>query len=297
MNHNSFLVLAEPSGSPFLEEFRRGMSEAGLVEGRHYRLDVRWGDDAAPQLRRIVGEVVATSPDVIVAFGVATPLFKAATTTVPVVFGFSGDPVEAGFVESLARPGRNLTGISYLALELAGKRLEIARELVPDLRQVAILAAPQHPGDQAERRASEQSAARVGVRTVYFEATNPSELHTALDAIARSRSDAVVFFPVQSVMTQRSEIAAWGIANRLPTISGWAQFAEAGNLFTYGPNLRETSARLATYTARILKSTRPADIPVELPTRVEFVINQRTAQALGLRIPPALLLRADQVIE
>lgn len=284
-------------GSAFLESFRLGMQQAGHVEGKTYRLDVRWGDDSSTQLQRIVGDVVAANPDVIVAFGVATPLFKAATSTIPVVFGYSGDPVEAGFVDSLARPGRNLTGISFLTLELAGKRIEIAREIIPNLRQVAILAAPQHPGDQAERRASEAGAKRVGVRVVYFEATNPAELEVALTAIERSQSDAAVFFPVQYVMTYRERIAEWGLAQRIPTISGWGQFADAGNLLTYGPSLDDSSARLGNYTARILRGGRPADMPVELPTRVEFVINQRTAHALGLRVPNALLVRADRVIE
>jgi len=171
------------------------------------------------------------------------------------------------------------------------------REVLPGAKRVAVLANPQHPGDQGERRASQVAAAALGMSLAYFEARNAAELVDALAAIERSGSDAVVMFPVQNVINNRERIAAWSIKNRLPAVSGWAQFVEGGNLMSYGPSLRAASRRLAVYVDRILKGARPADLPVELPTQVELVVNLKTAGALGLTIPQSVLLRAQRVIE
>lgn len=284
-------------GSPFLDELRRGLAEAGHVEGRTLLLEAHWGEDAPERLDRITADVVASSPHVIVAQGGAAPAMRRATASIPVVFGYSGDPVEAGLVESLARPGRNMTGISYLALDLVAKRIELAKEALPRLKRIAVLANPQHPGDQAERRASHAAATALGLSLVYFEARNAPQLFEALAAIETSGSEAVVMFPVQNVIRHRERIATWSIRNRLPAISGWAQFAEGGNLMSYGPNLREASRRLAYHVDRILRGARPAEIPVEQPARVELVVNRRAARALGITVPQAVLLRADRVIE
>ena len=222
---------------------------------------------------------------------------RRATSTIPVVFGYSGDPVEAGLVESLARPGRNMTGITFLALDLVGKRVEILKEILPGLKRVAIVAIPQHPGDQAERRASQAAANALGLTLAYFEARNTAQLDETLTAIERSGSEAVVMFPVHLTISNREKIAAWAVKSRLPVVSGWAQFAEGGNLLSYGPNLRDSCYRLAAYVHKVLKGARPADIPVELPTRVEMVVNLKAARALGVTVPQTVLLRADQVIE
>jgi putative ABC transport system substrate-binding protein len=218
---------------------------------------------------------------------------RRATTTIPVVFGYSGDPVEAGLVESLSRPGGNMTGISYLALDLVGKRIELVREVLPGAKRIAIVAQPQHPGDQGERRASQAAATALGLSLEYFESRNTAQLMDALAAIEKSRSDAVV----QNIILNRERIAAWALKSRIPAVSGWAQFAEGGNLMSYGPNLREASRRLAFYVDKILKGAKPAEIPVELPTRVELVVNLKAAKALGVTVPQTVLLRADQVIE
>jgi putative ABC transport system substrate-binding protein len=284
-------------GSPFLAELRRGLEELGYVEGRTLVLDVYWGEDSAERIQRLVAEVVASAPHVIVAQGGTAVAMRRATTAIPVVFGYSGDPVEAGLVDSLARPGRNLTGISYLALDLVGKRIELVKEVVPGLKRIAIVANPQHPGDRAERRASEIAATALGVSVAYFEARSRPQVAEALAAIEKSGSEAVVMFPVQNVITERERIAAWAVKNRLPVVSGWAQFAEGGNLMSYGPNLRDSSRRLAVYADKILKGARPADIPVELPTRVELVVNLKAARALGVAVPRSVLLRADRLIE
>lgn len=285
-------------GSVFFDELRRGLSELGYVEGKNLRLEPYWGEDSADRVEKLIAEAVASGPNVIVAQGSTAVAVRRVTTSIPVVFGYSGDPVEAGLVDSLARPGRNLTGISYLVHELVGKRMELLKETLPGVKSVAVIANPQHPGDPAERRTSQAAAAALGLSLEYFEARNPAQLLEALAGIDKAdRSQAVVLFPVQNVINLRERIAAWSLKSRIPAMSGWAQFAEGGNFMSYGPNLREASRRLAFFVDRILKGGRPADLPVELPTRVELVINQKSARALGIKVPQAVLLRADRVIE
>jgi len=284
------------SGDVFLEALRQGFRELGYREPATLVLETYWAGESDELLSSNVTKAIASNPDVIVVQGVAMNAVFKANPTIPVVFGFSGDPVEAGFVQSLARPGGNMTGITFLTLELVGKRMEMMKEAMPGLQRVAILAAPQHPGDKAERRASEAAASALGMSTVYFEARGPAELDTAMAAMEKSGCDAVMMFPVQCVITHRERIAAWAIRNRIPTVSGWAQFAEGGNLMSYGPNLRDCMTRLAYFADRIVKGTKPAVIPVELPTRVEFVLNQKAAKALGITIPRAVELRADRVL-
>jgi putative ABC transport system substrate-binding protein len=284
-------------GSFFLDEMRRGLLELGHVEGRTLLLEPYWGENSADRIVKLVAEVIASNPQVIVAQGATAVLAHRGTTTIPVVFGYSGDPVEAGLVDSLRKPGRNLTGMSYLVLELVGKRMELLKEVLPSAKRVAVVANPQHPGDQAERRASQSAATTLGLSLEYFEARNTAQLNMAMAKIEKTRSDAVMMFPVQNVINNREHIAAWAIKHRLPTISGWAQFAEGGNLMSYGPNLREAMRRIAVFVDRILKGTRPTDLPVELPTRVELVINMKAAKALGVMIPQTVLVRADRVIQ
>ena len=238
-----------------------------------------------------------SAPHVIVAQGATAVAVRRTNTTIPVVFGFSGDPLEAKLVDSYARPGRNLTGMSYLALELVGKRVELLKEVMPGLKRLAVVAHPQHAGDLSERRASETAATALGLATQYFEVRGAAQIPDALAAIEKSRSEAVVMFPVQSVIAHRERIAAWAVKHRLPTVSGWAQFAEGGNLMSYGPNLRDSSRRLAVFVDKILKGGKPADIPVEIPTRVELVVNLKAARALGVTVPHAVQLRADRLID
>lgn len=284
-------------GSRFLDELRSGFRELGLLEGRDIQIEAHWGEDSPPQLQQIIAQVVASAPALIVTQGAASPLMRKATERIPVVFGYSGDPVEAGMVQSFARPGGNLTGISFMALELVGKRLELLREVLPQLKRIAVVANPQHPGDQAERRATLAAAAALGLNAEVFEAVGAGALLKTLATIERSRFQAVLLFPYQAVINARQEIAEWSLRTRIPVMSGWAQFAEGGNFMTYGANLQESCRRLAFFADRILKGTRPADLPVELPRQVELVINQKTARALGINVPRAVLLRADRVIQ
>jgi putative ABC transport system substrate-binding protein len=291
-----WISLDRAEGSPFFEAFRGGLHDLGWVEGRNLAIEARWAAGSRERLELMAAELVASKPHVIVTQGGALQPFRSAGATVPIVFGFSGDPVEAGLVESLARPGRNLTGVSFLSLELVGKRIELLKDVIPTLTRVAILANPEHPGDQAELRASQTAAKALGLTLEYFAVRGVPELEQALAAIPRSRSEAVVVFPDAFTVRNGERIARFGLEHRMPVVSGWARFAESGCLMAYGPNLQASFRRLATYVDRILKGAKPADLPVELPTSVELVVNMKTATALGIKIPQAVLARADQVI-
>jgi len=287
---------ASAQGGPFFEELRRGLRDIGYVEGRSIRLESAWSDGTPERPARLIAEVVASAPSIIVSQGSIGPLAQKATATIPVVFGYSGDPVEAGMVDSLPRPGRNMTGISYLSLELVGKRMELLKEVLPSAKRIAIVASSDHPGDSAERRASQAAAVRLGIAIDYFELGRGATMAEILAQIDSSRSDAAIFFPTQTAIANSALIAEWSLRRKLPTISGWAQFADRGNALSYGPNLADASRRLAFYVDRILKGARPGDLPVELPSRVELVVNQKTARAIGLTVPASVLLRADRVI-
>ena len=288
-------TLAE--GRPLLDTLRQALHELGYVEGRNLLVDERWGEHSAARAEKLATELVAEKPQVIVTLGPPAFAVHRATKTIPVVFAFSGDPVQAGFVESFARPAGNLTGISFLALELVGKRIELLKTMLPGLKRIAIVANAQHPGDQAERHWSELAARAVGLEIEYFEVAGAAQIEQALEAIKNSRNEAVLMFPIQSIISNSARIAAWSTRHRIAAVSGWGQFAEEGNLLSYGANMRESFRRLATFVDRILKGAKPADLAVELPRHVELVINLRTAKALGITVPQALMLRADRLIE
>jgi putative tryptophan/tyrosine transport system substrate-binding protein len=283
---------------PMFAAFREGMRDLGYVEGRNLIIDARWGEGSGERLDQLAIELVKSKPDVIVTQGgPATHPIMRAGATMPVVFGYSGDPVEGGVVATLARPGRNFTGATFLSFDLVGKRLELLKEVIPGLRRVAVLANPQHPGEQGELRASQAAAKTLGLTIRYFQAQNVAQLEDALAAMLKSDSEAFDVFPDGLLMSSRERIAEFATKNLMPAISGWAQFADSGNLMSYGPNLRVMYRRLATYVDKIAKGAKPAELPVELPTSVELVVNLKAARALGVRIPQSVLLRADRVIE
>lgn len=287
----------ERDARPFLDQLKSGLRELGYAEGRGIVIEALWANDSAELAGQLAAEAVASRPDIIVTLGPTIFPVSRATNIIPVVFGFSGDPVEARLVQSLSRPGGNLTGISFLTLDLVGKRIELLKEMLPRAKRVAVLANPEHPGDKAERRASQAAAAALGLELQYSEARTAPEIAAALGAIQKSGAEAALLFPFASMIAQRGRIAKWALEHRIPTISGWAQFAEGGNLLSYGPNLRRTFHRLAAFVDKILKGAKPGDIPVEQPAIVELVVNARAARALGLEIPKSILLRADTVIE
>jgi putative tryptophan/tyrosine transport system substrate-binding protein len=286
---------AGPLPTPaYLEAMRLGLRERGWVEGRNLVIDERWGDrDRAPAL---AAELLSLRPDVLVAQGAMVLGMRGLDSRTPIVFGFSGDPVEARLVASFARPGGQLTGVAMQSLELVGKRLELLKELMPRLARVAIVANPAHPGEQLELRASRSAADRLALSVQYLAVGSAREFEAAFEAIVRDRAEAIVAFPDALVMSQARVFAAFSQQYRIPTVSGWSEFADEGNLLTYGPNLRETWRQAAGFVDRLLRGARPSELPVEQPAHYELVLNLRTAQALGLAIPTAVSLRAERLI-
>jgi putative ABC transport system substrate-binding protein len=282
--------------SPFLDAFRQGLKDRGYIEGKNVMVEARLADGSRERADQMVAELVRSKVDVIVTQGgAAWSAYQIAKAT-PVVIGYSGDPVEAKFVQSLARPGGNITGVTFMALELVGKRLEVLAQLLPGGSRVAVIADPQHPGEQTELRHSRAAAEAVGLKLSYYPVVNRSELEAAFERILREPTQAIVAFPDAFTLDERENIAAFGLKQRMPTVSGWSTFAESGFLMTYGPNLRDSYAHLATYVDKILKGAQPSDLPVELPASIEFVINAKTARAIGIAIPQPMLLRANTVI-
>jgi putative ABC transport system substrate-binding protein len=284
-------------GSRALDAFRAGLRDLGYVEGRNVSIVERWSDVNREQTEQLAKELVESSPDLIVTVAAAVFPVVRAGAKMPIVFAFSGDPVVGKLVDSFAHPGRNLTGLSFLSLELVGKRMQLLKETLPALKRMAIIANPQHPGQQAELAAARDAAGKLGLATDYFQVRNGADLEQAFAAIPKSGSRAIVVFPDALTMSFSEPIAAFAARNRVPAISGWAHFAERGNLLSYGPRFEDSFRRLATYVDKVRKGVRPADLPVELPTKFELVINMKTAAALGITIPPPVLVRADRVIE
>jgi putative tryptophan/tyrosine transport system substrate-binding protein len=287
-----------PNAGPaavFFDAFREGLRERGWIDGRNLVIEARWGD--RDQARDQAAELVQWKPDVLVTQGPMVFGAQAVTGPIPVVFGFSGDPVEGKLVASLARPGGSLTGISLMQFELIGKRLEVLKEAVPGVTRVALLANTGHPGVREELARSQAAARRLGFTVQYVPVAAVRDFDGAFEAMARERAEAIVVFPDGFMMSQAPAIADFAARRRIAAISGWAEFAAAGNLLSYGPDLREAWRGVAAYVDKILRGARPADLPVEQPTKFELVINLKTAKALGLTIPPSLLQRVDQVIE
>jgi putative tryptophan/tyrosine transport system substrate-binding protein len=283
--------------SPFLQALRSGLEELGRIEPRDYRLELYWGEESRERLDPLVAEMLRTAPDLVVTQGPVVFNVLRSRTALPVLFAFSGDPVEARLVDSLARPGRNLTGISMMALELVGKRMEALAEALPRLKQVAVITNPGHAGERGELAASRAAAAKLGLNIEYLPIQGENGIEASLAAALRARCQAIVVFPDAGMMRLSERIAEFAIQHRMPAVSGWAEFVRRGNVLSYGPNVQQVYRRLASYVDRVLRGARPADLPVELPTTIELAVNLRAARAMGLGIPQSLLLRADEVIE
>jgi putative ABC transport system substrate-binding protein len=279
-----------------LEAFRQGLRDLGYVEGKNIVIEHRGSEDRF-RLAQLATELVREKVDVIVTQGRATVPAKDAAGSVPIVFGFSGDPVEAGLVGSLARPGGNMTGITFLAFELVGKRLEILKESVPRVSRVAVLASPAHPGEQRELNETQSTARTVGATLLYHQVRTTADVDTAFDAIIKENANALLAFPDPVTNTHRKQIAEFAAKQRLPSVFGWSDYVEAGGLMSYGPDHNALWKRLAVYVDKILKGAKPTDLPVELPMKFELVINLKTAKQIGLTIPPNVLARADRVIK
>jgi putative ABC transport system substrate-binding protein len=283
--------------SPALEAFRSGMRDLGYVEGRNLVIDAWWGEGSAERLQEMAAAIVRANPDIIVAQGglALRPLLNADVKR-PILFSISADPVEAKIVQSYGRPGGNVTGMSLFALELVGKRMELLQQVLPGLKRIAVVANPNHPGEPKELAVSQKAADALGLALHYFPVRSAAELERALASIAQAHDQAVVAFSDAFTMSFAERFADFSRQHRIPVVSGWAQFAHSGNLMTYGPVIDDNYRRLAGYADKIRKGANPGDLPIELPTKVELVINAKAAKALGLTIPPSVLARADEVI-
>jgi putative ABC transport system substrate-binding protein len=289
-------ISAEPEPDPFLDGFREGLRERGYIEGRNVVLALRYAPGRLDALRLAVTELIAMGVAFIVSSG---PAIRAVRSVehVSVLFAISGDPVELGIAQSIARPGRNFTGMTFLSLEIAGKRVDLLKQAVPRLRTLAVLSNTDHPGERAERQATEAAAHALGLTVAYVPFVGLGGLDGALDAVREARADAMVVFPEGATLVSRTKVAAFAVAQRLPTMFGWSEYCDAGGLMSYGANQRETYRRLAGYADRLLRGARPADVPIEQPTRFELVVNAGTARRLGLPITPSITAIASRIIE
>jgi putative tryptophan/tyrosine transport system substrate-binding protein len=289
-------LTANPRGR---EAFRQGLRELGYAEGRNVVIEYRDAEGKLERLPALVAELVALRLDVIVPLGAAaTQAARKATKTIPIVGVAMGDPVRSGFVASLARPSGNITGLAtFASLEIIGKNLELLKEAVPGISRVAVLWNPANPAHREVMPGVKAAARLLGVQLQPHEASGPSEFDSAFSAILRERVGALLVMSDAIFFGYRTRLVDLAAKHRMPAMYGQSEFAEAGGLMSYGPNLSDQFRRAAYFVDKILKGAKPADLPVEQPTKFELVINLKTAKALGLTIPPSVLGRADEVIQ
>lgn len=282
-----------------VDVFRQELRDLGYAEGRALAFEYRDADGKIERLPALAADLVRSKVDVIFTpWGTAAALAaKGATATIPVVIGAAGDPVGAGIVASLSKPGGNVTGVSTLALELEGKRLELAKEIVPKLSRVGTFWNPDAPYSSRAFKAVEAAARALGVRVHAARLTGPADLDAAFASLKRERVQALVIHGYVTTLQQRRAIVAFAAASRLPAIYPLREFADEGGLVSYGANVADVSRRAARYVDRILKGAKPAELPIEQVTTVELVVNIKAARALGIAIAPSVLLRAEQVVE
>ena len=288
---------SQASESARVEAFRQGLRDLGYVEGKSILIEYRWAEGKSDRLPDLAAELARLKVDVFVVAGnVAALSAKQATRTIPIVFPLHGDPVGTGLVASLARPGGNITGLTSLAAELGGKRLELIKEAVPRLSRVAVLSSPTNPAHGSALNDMKIAAVSLGLQLQPLEVKGPDEFESAFSTISRMRAQALLGQPDDMFNYRRGQIAALAVKSRLPTIFYNSDWAEAGVLMSYGVDVPDMFRRAATYVDKILKGAKPADLPVEQPTKFEMIINLKTAKQIGLTIPPNVLARADKVI-
>lgn len=281
------------------EAFLRGMRELGYVEGTNFRLEVRWGEGKLERMPALAAELVRLKVDVLVASSSPSVLAaKELTRTIPIVMPVSSDPVGDGIVASLARPGGNITGLSMMAPELGAKRLQLLKSVLPKpSHAVGVLWNPAYKGMRARFREAEAAAPAVGMKVLSLEVRDSREMEAAFDAVSRDRPDALLLLADPLTYSLRARIVEFAREKRLPAIYETREFAEAGGLMSYGPNVSDLYRRAAYYVDRILKGAKPGDLPIEQPTKIELLVNLKTARVLGITIPQSILVNADQVIE
>ncbi len=277
------------------EVFRRGLRELGYIEGKNILVEYRFADGKADRLPRLAAELVDLKVSVIVTAGPSvTGPVKQTTSTIPIVMAQDADPVGNGFVASLARPGGNITGLSSYSAELNGKRLELLKEIVPRLSRVAVLATSSNPGNSQSLKDTQLAANQFGVKVQYLEIGHPKDIEVAFQTASKGRAEAVIVLNTPSHISR--PIPSLAIKNRLPAIYFDSSRVDDGGLLSYGTSIRDLDRRAATYVDKILKGAKPADLPVEQPTKFDLVINLKAAKQIGLTIPPNVLARADRVI-
>ena len=277
--------------------FRQGLSEVGYIEGRNVEIEYRWADAQYDRLPALAADLVRRQVAVIVANTPAAQPAKAVTTTISIVFLTAADPVEAGLVASLNRPAGNLTGLSVLNVELGPKRLELLHELVPSASIVALLINPSHPAAQTASKDLQAAARTLGLESNILHASTEHDFDTVFSTLAQVRAGALVIGPDPLFVSRSEQLAALTVRHAVPAISLSREFAVAGGLMSYGSNVRDSYRQLGVYAGRILKGEKPADLPVQQITKLELIINLKTARALGLTVPLTLLAIANEVIE
>jgi putative ABC transport system substrate-binding protein len=286
-----------PDSAHWHQAFRHGLRDLGWVEGRNISIEYRFAEGKDDRLPEFASELVALKVELIVATTIsAAQASKNATRTIPIVLTAAGDPVATGLVESLAKPGGNVTGLSQMSPEMAGKRLQLLKEIVPNVARVAVMWNPQTPTSVLAWKEIQLAARDLGVQLHSLEVRTPHEFDKAFEE-ARARTGAVAIMPSPLFVRNLRRIADLAAKSGLPAISHVTEFAESGGLVAYGPDRADLFRRAAGYVDRILKGAKPADLPVEQPTKFELVINLKTAKSLGLTIPPAVLARADEVLK
>jgi len=289
----------EKSAGRSLHAFKRGLAESGYVEDRNVTIEYRWADDEYDRLPALAVELVQRGVAVLVAAGSPAALpAKAATAVIPIVFMIGSDPVELGLVAGLNRPGGNLTGVAYLNVEVAPKRLELLHELIPTAKSIALLVNPANPV-VADAQAKELQAAisTLDLNLMLVKASNPLEMEDAFATLVRERVEALQIGVDPLFGNHVDQLVALAARHKVPTIYPWREFTAAGGLMNYGSSIPDAFRQVGVYTRQILKGAKPAELPVQRPTKLQFVLNLKAAKALGLTIPPTLLARADEVIE
>jgi putative ABC transport system substrate-binding protein len=289
---------SDPASAARWKAFRDRLRELGYVEGQNVIFESRWGGGQVGRLRGLAAELIDAKVDILVtASSEAALAAKQATSSIPIVTATGADPVELGLVASLARPGGNVTGVFSMSNELAGKRLELLKQLIPRISRVAFLRDPDNRASALNLRNAESAAKSLGVVVQGFSVRGPKECDAAFVAMKRARIDAVILGENTPFFADRRRIADLAIVYRLPMVAQAKEYAEAGGLVSYGPDYPDQYRHAAEYVDKILKGAKPGDLPIEQPTKFELVINMKTAKALGLTIPPSVLGRADEVIQ
>jgi putative ABC transport system substrate-binding protein len=287
------------SQSARVEAFRQGLREFGYVEGKNIVIEWRYAEGKLDRLAVLAAELVLLKVDVIVTSSpTATRAAKEATVTIPIVMTADSDPVGSGHVASLARPGGNISGLSTLAPEISGKRLELLKEIVPKLSRVAVLGVSTNPGNAQQLKETELAAGALKVQLQYLDIRDPKDIEAAFRAASKGRADAVLVLTGGGVInSQRTQVVELAVKSRLPAIYYAAEWVEDGGLMSYATSVTDLYQRAATYVDKILKGAKPSDLPVEQPKKFEFIINLKAAKQIGLTIPPNVLVRADKVIK